>query len=64
MLKLFFILFLPVGNPKILQHTGKTALYVDASTTWEIFLPEISVKIVIVMCCFNLLFLQLRNYSR
>ena len=43
---------------------GKTALYDNTSPTWEIFLPEISVKIANVMCCLNLLFLQLTNYSK
>ena len=64
MLKLCFILFLPVANPEILLHIGKTALYDNTSQTWEMFSPESSVKIVKVMCCFNLLFLQLRNYSK
>ena len=51
------ILFLPVANPEILLYIGKTALYDNTSPTWEIFAPGISVKIVKVMCCSNLLFL-------
>ena len=64
MLKLCFILSLPVAFPEIPLHIGMEALYDNTSPTWEIFLSEISVKIVNVMCCFNLLFLQLRNYSK
>ena len=59
-----FILFLPLANPEIQMHIGKTALYDNTSPTWEIFSPEISVKIANVLCCLNLLFLQLRNYSK
>ena len=58
-----FILILPVANPEIL-HTGKTALYDNTSPTWEIFSPGISVKIANVMGFLNLLFLQLKNYSK
>ena len=43
---------------------GKAALYDNTSPTLEIFSPNISVKIVNVMCCLDLLFLQLRNYSK
>ena len=64
MFKLCFILFLPEANPEILLHIGKTVLYDNSSPTWENFSPEVSVKIVEVMCCSNLLFLQLRNYSK
>ena len=62
MLKLCFILFLQVANPEIPLHVGKAALYDNTSLTWEISSPEIS--IVNVMCCLNLLFWQLRNYSK
>ena len=55
MLQLCFILFLPVVNPEILLHIGNTSLCDNASPT-EIFSPEISVKIVKVMCCFNVVF--------
>ena len=56
MLKLCFILFLPVVNPEILLHVGNTSLCDNTSPTWEIFSPEISVKIVKVTCCFNVVF--------
>ena len=39
-LALCFILFLPVANPEILLHMGKTALYDNTSPTWQIFSPE------------------------
>ena len=55
-LKLGFILFLPVANPEFLLHIGKTALYDNTALTWEVFLAEISVKVVKVMCCFNFFF--------
>ena len=58
-----FILFLPVANPEIL-HIEKTSPYDNTSPTWEIFSPEISVKIANVMNFLNLLFLQLRNYRK
>ena len=58
MLKLCLLLFLPVANPEIQMHIRKTALYDNT------FSPEISVKIVNVMCHLNLLFLELRNYSK
>ena len=45
MLKLFFIIFLPVANPEIPLHIGKIALYDNTSPTSEIFSPEVSVKI-------------------
>ena len=57
MLKLCFILFLPVANPEIPLHIGNEALYENTSPTWEIFSQEISVKIVNVMCCLNPLLL-------
>ena len=63
-LKLGFILFLPVANPEFLLHIGKTALYDNTALTWEVFLAEISVKVVKVMCCFNFFFFQWRNYSK
>ena len=63
MLKLLYILFSPVANPEIL-HIGTTALNDNTSPKAEIFSTEISVKITNVMCCLNLLFLQLRNYSK
>ena len=62
MLKLSFILFLPVANPEIALHIGKAALYDNTSPTWETFSPGTS--IVNVMCCLNLLLSQLRNYSK
>ena len=63
MLKLF-ILFLPMANPEIL-HIGKTALYDNTSPTWEIFSPEISVKIANVMTGWplNLEFREIREKS-
>ena len=63
MLKLLYILFLPVANPEIL-HIGTTALHDNTSPKGDIFSPEILVKITNVMCCLDLLFLQLRNYSK
>ena len=59
-----FIPFLPVANPEIPLHIGKATLYDNTSPTWEIFSLEISVKIMNVMCCLNLLLLKLRNYSK
>ena len=41
MLKLCFIVFLPVANPEILMHIGKTALYDNTAPSFEIFSPEI-----------------------
>ena len=64
MLKLCFILFLPVANPEIPLRIWKKTFYDNTSPIWEIFSPATSVKIVKVMCCLNLLFLQLKNYKR
>ena len=40
---------MPVANPEIQLHIVKAALYDNTSPIWEIFSPEISVKIVNVM---------------
>ena len=64
MLKLYFILFLPLASTETPLYIEKAALYDNTSPKWEIFSPEISMKILNVMCCLNLLFLQLRYYSK
>ena len=63
MLKLLYILFLPVANPEIL-HIETAALNDNTSPKGEIFSPKISVNITNVISCLNLLFLQLKNYSK